>query len=101
MGYTGRRPWTVGISATDSEAEIRYTIDGSVPTAQSNLYTAPVTINATWLLRAAEVKADTLCSAVTTASYIFVEFALSQPNDPVGYPAEAVYRHTGYGHCRL
>ena len=25
---------TVGISATDSEAEIRYTIDGSVPTAQ-------------------------------------------------------------------
>lgn len=79
---------TVGISATDSEAEIRYTIDGSVPTAQSNLYTAPITINATTLLRAAEVKADTLCSAVTTASYIFVESVLSQPNDPVGYPAE-------------
>lgn len=78
----------VAITATDADAEIRYTTDGSLPTSQSTLYTAPLIINATTLLRATEVKGDTLCSAVSTASYIFVESVLSQSNSPEGYPAE-------------
>lgn len=79
---------TVAIAATDPESQIRYTTDGSIPTPQSMLYTAPLTITETTLLRAAEVKGDTLSSQVTTVSYIFVESVLAQSNSPEGYPAE-------------
>ena len=79
---------TVSIEATDAAAEIRYTTDGSLPTKSSLRYTQPLTISKTTILRAAEVKGDTLASDVTTASYLFVSSVLSQSNKPAGYPAE-------------
>lgn len=45
-------PQTVGISCSDASATIRYTIDGSAPTSSSSLYTVPILINATTVLRA-------------------------------------------------
>jgi len=77
---------TVAISGTPGVA-IRYTTDGSEPTATSQLYTAPLTIDKTTVLRAAEVYGGKL-SPVATASYIFVGSVLSQPDAPEGYPAE-------------
>ena len=79
---------TVSMEATDADAEIRYTTDGSLPTKSSLRYTQPLTISKTTILRAAEVKGDTLASDVTTASYLFVSSVLSQSNKPAGYPAE-------------
>ena len=79
---------TVSIEATDAAAEIRYTTDGSLPTKSSQRYTQPLTISKTTILRAAEVKGDTLASDVTTASYLFISSVLSQSNKPAGYPAE-------------
>ena len=79
---------TVSIEATDAAAEIRYTTDGSLPTKSSQRYTQPLTISKTTILRAAEVKGDTLASDVTTASYIFISSVLSQSNKPAGYPSE-------------
>lgn len=76
----------VTITPKDAAAEVRYTTDGSFPTAESTLYTAPLTLTKTTLLRAVEVKEGAV-SAITTASYIFVNSVLSQPNDPEGYPA--------------
>jgi hypothetical protein len=77
---------TVAIIGSET-SEIRYTTDGSAPTIQSRLYTSPLTISKTTILRAAEVLGDSL-SPVATASYIFVPSVLSQSNTPVGYPEE-------------
>ena len=79
---------TLTVAITGSEtAEIRYTTDGSAPTMQSQLYSSPLTISKTTILRAAEVLGDSL-SPVATASYIFIPSVLSQPNNPAGYPEE-------------
>ena len=77
---------TVAISG-DAAAKIFYTTDGSIPTTASAKYTAPLTIQKTTILRAIEQIGDSL-SPVGTASYIFVNSVLSQPNNPAGYPAE-------------
>ncbi len=45
-------PVTVEITTDDDLAEIRYTLDGSVPNGTSNLYTEPLTFEATTVLRA-------------------------------------------------
>ena len=79
---------TVSMEGTDAAAEIRYTTDGSLPSKSSQRYTKPLTISKTTILRAAEVKGDTLASDVTTASYIFISSVLSQSNKPAGYPSE-------------
>ncbi|MCQ2335716.1 MAG: CotH kinase family protein [Paludibacteraceae bacterium] len=45
-------PVTVEITTDDDLAEIRYTLDGSVPNGTSNLYTEPLTFETTTVLRA-------------------------------------------------
>lgn len=70
---------------SDKEAQIRYTLDGSEPTAKSTLYTSPISVSKTTLIRAVEVFPDSL-SSIATASYIFTSSVLSQPNNPAGYP---------------
>lgn len=77
----------VTITPVNSSAEVYYTTDGSMPTAYSPRYTAPLTLDKTTLLRAVEVVGGKK-SAVTTASYILVASVLNQSNNPEGYPAE-------------
>ena len=43
---------TVSISCSDPSATIRYTTNGNDPTASSTLYTGPITVSATTLIRA-------------------------------------------------
>ena len=78
---------TIGITSTDATAEVRYTTDGSEPTAQSSLYTEPLQLTRTTLLRAVEVKNGVVTSASSTASYIFIASVLNQSNNPEGYPS--------------
>ena len=78
---------TVSITPTDATAEVRYTTDGSEPTAKSSLYTEPLQLTQTTVLRAVEVKNGVVTSASTTASYIFIASVLNQTNDPEGYPS--------------
>jgi hypothetical protein len=75
----------VAISPTNAGADIYYTTDGSTPTTESTLYTGPLTLTETTLLRALEVT-EGKSSAITTASYIMMSSVLSQPNNPEGYP---------------
>ena len=77
----------VSITGSSEGADIRYTTDGSEPTAASNKYSATLTISKTTLLRAVEVIGDSL-SPVATVSYIFIPSVLNQPNNPEGYPEE-------------
>lgn len=79
-------PFLLKISRSDPDAVIRYTTDGSEPTADSQLYTAIFYVRSTTIIRAGEFKADTLSSEVATVSYIFPEDVLQQPAAPEGYP---------------
>ncbi len=79
---------TVAIEAQDATAEIRYTTDGSEPTTTSQLYSVPLELNQTTILRAVEVKGNTVSSTIGTASYIFTHSVLSQSDSPEGYPTE-------------
>ena len=49
-------------------AEIHYTTDGSQPTAQSTLYTAPITLSETTVVKAIAIK-DGKNSSVTSRTY--------------------------------
>jgi hypothetical protein len=66
--YAG--PQSVTISSATAGATIRYTTDGSTPTAASALYTAPVAIAASGTLKAIAVKAGLTDSATATGVYV-------------------------------
>jgi hypothetical protein len=77
------------VSITGEEGtEIRFTTDGSEPTAESRLYSVPLLLSKTTILRAAEFREGVVSSPVATASYIFISSVLKQPNNPEGYPTE-------------
>ena len=85
-GLYDRKNLVVSIVSSDPEADIHYTTDGSLPTAQSTKYKSPIVLTKTTCLRAVEVKNDAVTSNVTTATYIFVSSVLSQQGTPSGYP---------------
>lgn len=58
------------ISVTASRGEIRYTLDGSVPTEKSKLLSGEITIKRTTVLRARAFKEGFVPSDTVTATYI-------------------------------
>ncbi len=87
-GFYSEGSLTVAIEAQDATTEIRYTTDGSEPTTTSELYTAPLELSQTTILRAVEVRDGNIASLTATASYIFAHSVLSQSNTPEGYPTQ-------------
>jgi len=80
-------PFTVELSTETPKAVIRYTTDGSEPTASNALtYTEPIVIDKTTLLRAIALKPDYFPSYVDTHTYIFLDHVLNQPANPPGFP---------------
>ena len=80
-------PFTVKLTSDTKNANIRYTLDGSEPTATGGLpYSAPIPVERTTLLRAAAFKDGLLPAPVTTHSYIFPDNVINQPADPSGWP---------------
>ncbi len=76
------RPVTVEL-ASSAGATIRYTTDGAKPTAShGTVYTEPITIEQTTLLRATAFKPGYLPAEVTTHSYILVDEASLRPPAP-------------------
>ncbi len=89
-------PFDVTITTATEGAAIRYTTDGSTPTASyGSLYTAPIRISATTSLRAMAFKPGWKSTNVDTHTYIFLDGVIRQATDPttgaqvtpVGYPA--------------
>ena len=68
--YDGVEAVTVTLN---SPGEIHYTTDGTVPTLDSPLYTEPLTLTGTTVLRAIAREENALTSTVATYSYIINE----------------------------
>ena len=77
----------VSITTSTPGAAIRYTLDGSKPTASTGiLYTGPIDITTTTNLRAVAYRSGWLSTNVDSHSYIFVDDVARQPSDPAGWP---------------
>lgn len=61
----------VAISSQTEGASIRYTLDGTDPTATSTLYSAPITVSSTTTIKAKAFKTGMDDSFVTSATYTF------------------------------
>ena len=87
----------VEITSDTAGAEIRYSLDGSAPTATTGIiYTGPINITTTSTLRAAAFKPGHLPTNVDTQTYIFPQDVAVQgdpgyPNDLWGYNNQMDY----------
>ncbi len=81
-------PVDVAITCATADVEIRYTLDGTAPTATTGaVYAAPLHITGTTTLRAAAFRAAWAPSNVDTHTYIFTAQVIQQPAAPAGFPA--------------
>ncbi len=60
---------TVAIHCDTPNATIHYTLDGSTPTEQSAIYTAPIVVNETMTIKALAVRENYVNSAVAEATF--------------------------------
>ena len=81
-----KAPFLLKVYGSETGAVVRYTLDGSEPTAASPQFTANIYVTSTTILRAAEFKGEERCSEIVTSSYIFPASVLEQPALPEGYP---------------
>ncbi|MEW5850133.1 MAG: CotH kinase family protein [Myxococcota bacterium] len=81
-------PFSVEITSETPGAAIRYTLDGSTPSStHGELYTQPLQIQSTTVLRAVAILPERPDSRTATATYIFPQSVIRQDNAPPGHPA--------------
>ncbi len=83
-------PTRVTITSDIPGGDIRYTTNGTLPTATSTPYTVPVEITGTTVLRVTVWKDGVQSAYVETHTYIFLDDVLKQSPDgkpPAGWPA--------------
>jgi len=78
--------FTLKMTKSQSSCEIRYTTDGSEPTATSALYSSASIVQSTVVVRAAEFRDGERVSDISTVTYVFPASVLKQSNTPTGYP---------------
>lgn len=66
-------PQSVSITCADADAVIRYTTDGSAPTENSTIYSAPFTVNNTTIVKAKAWKTGMTPSFVSSVTISFPE----------------------------
>jgi hypothetical protein len=81
-------PLSLKLTSPVNGAALRYTTDGSEPTAANGVeYHDSLAISNTTPMRAAAFKEGVRVSSITTRSYIFLDQVIRQRADPPGYPA--------------
>ncbi|MDB4393530.1 lamin tail domain-containing protein [bacterium] len=87
-------PFNLTISTATPDAQIRYTTDGSEPTATNGIiYSGPINISSTTTIRAAAFKAGFFETNVDTHTYFFLDDVRTQYANgaaPSGWPAGPV-----------
>lgn len=73
-------PFQVAISTATPSAQIYYTLDGSEPTQSSTLYSGPISITGTKIVRARAYRTNWLASDIVTHTYMFLASTISQSN---------------------
>lgn len=84
-----QEPFQLSISSVHQGAIIKYTTDGSEPTAEhGSVYQGPIKISKTSVIRACVLPPEDeyYQSRITTATYLFIEDILQQSNKISGYP---------------
>ncbi|MDD2597783.1 MAG: lamin tail domain-containing protein [Kiritimatiellae bacterium] len=80
-------PIQVALTSSTEGALIRYTTDGTKPSAAvGTLYSAPLGITNTTPLRAVACKSGWLSTEAASHTYLFVDQTARQPVDPPGWP---------------
>lgn len=80
-------PFQLSLSTETNEAQIRYTTDGTEPTAENGrTYSGPIDVTTTTTVRAAAFLDGYVPALSRTNSYIFLHDVLSQPELPAGLP---------------
>ena len=81
-------PFTMEISTSDPAFEIRYTLDGTIPSATNGtVYSEPITVDRTTTLRAATVRDGYLTRDVDTQTYLFLDQVINQSAAPTTGPS--------------
>ncbi len=86
--YSGSQLVTIETSSAD--AEIRYTLDGSKPSGSSALYTTPLGLDQTTVLKARIFEANKLPGEVVTRTY-FIDTNISLPVISLATPPELLW----------
>jgi len=85
---------SVTITSETDGAQIRYTLDGSDPTATSGtIYTGPISVESTTVIRAAAFKSGLFPTNIDTHSYLFpndIRTQYANGNAPSGWPTGIV-----------
>lgn len=83
-------PFQLQISSATPGATIKYTTNGSTPSATNGLtYTTPLNISSTTVLRVCVVKAGWESTAVDTRTYLFLNDVITQSASPAGWPTNS------------
>ncbi len=94
-------PFSLTISCATPDAQIRYTTNGSPPSATNGLvYSAPLPITATTCLRAIALRPGHLPSNIDTQTYLFVDDIIRQATNgvaPPGWPSSWGQNTVDYG----
>ena len=81
-------PFLLEINSPEASIRIFYTRDGSNPGITNGiLYSEPVSIAVTSIIRAVCIGQDMSVSKTTTRTYLFPDDIINQPNNPDGYPS--------------
>lgn len=81
-------PFELALQSDDPDCSIYYTLDGTIPTAQSRLYSKPLKISDITTIRAFAKKTGCISSPVATRTWLFVEKVLTQSTStPSGWPS--------------
>jgi hypothetical protein len=85
-------PFDVGITSTTPDVLIRYTTDSTAPsTSSGTLYTGPISITTTTVLKAIAYKAGFTPTNVDCQTYVFLDDVLRQPSSPPAFPSGPDY----------
>ncbi len=79
--------FSLSLSTSIPDATIHYTRNGDDPSLSSSIYSSPIAISTTTIIRAIVIK-DGAESYSVTNTYLFLNDVINQPNNPPGFPSQ-------------